>query len=306
MHFTDEVITSCRKKKSLLCVGLDPDPYRLPEIYKKSFSGLEGMAQAVLHFNYLVLKACSSYAVAVKPQLAYYELLGPQGLFILQKTVEEARRLGLLVILDGKRNDIGSTARAYARAYLGVVEDFQGKEEDLYKAHALTINPYFGSDGLLPFFEEAKRWGKGVFLLVKTSNPSSVEVQDQELKSGGTLAQYMATMVSSWGEETIGREGYSLLGAVVGATAGPVLTQLKKKMPGTLFLVPGVGTQGGRMEDLKGILDEEGLGALINVSRDILFTSREDATESMIQEEVEKRASFYQEGLWSLKEGVLY
>lgn len=304
MHFADEVLQSSREKKSLLCVGLDPDPQRLPMIFKDYCHDLEGMAQAVLDFNQLVIEAVSSHAVAVKPQLAYYELLGPKGLLVLQKTAEIACSKGLFVILDGKRNDIGSTARAYAKAYLGVVEDSHGRENHLYQAHALTINPYFGADGLLPFFEEAKRWGKGVFILVKTSNPSSAEIQDKELKRGGTIAHYLAEKVSSWGEETIGREGYSLLGAVVGATAGPILTQLRGLMPKALFLVPGIGAQGGKMDDLKGALDEEGLGALVNVSRDILFASKEDDTKNMIQQKIEERACYYREGLWSLKEGL--
>lgn len=300
MHFADEAISSCRKKKSLLCVGLDPAPERLPQLFKESQKGIEGMALAVSRFNQLVIEAVSPYAVAVKPQLAYYELLGPHGLSTLQETVKRAREEGLLVILDGKRNDIGSTAQAYARAYLGVVKDFQGREEELFGAQALTINPYFGSDGLSPFFEEARRWGKGLFILVKTSNPSSVELQDRELAAGGTIASYMAEKVASWGRETIGREGYSLFGAVVGATAGTTLTSLRQLMPETLLLVPGLGAQGGRLEDLRGALNQEGLGALVNVSRDILYSSRESSTEAMVQQRIEERTRYYKESLWAL------
>lgn len=304
MHFTDDLIAAMAKKKSRLCVGIDPNPERLPGVLKESFPpDLKGVIQAVSHFSDLVIEAVAPHAVAVKPQLAYFELLGPEGFILLQKVVKRAREAGLFVILDGKRNDIGSTARAYARAYLGTTQDFKGGHHHLYLAQALTVNPYFGSDGLTPFFDEARRWGKGIFILVKTSNPSSAQLQDLTLSNGETLALTLARKVRSWGEGYLGDTGYSLIGAVVGVQAHSVLLPLRELMPRTLFLVPGLGTQGGCFADLTGIFNDDGYGALVNVSRSILYAFEEGALLKDVQESIAEKALYYKEGLQALHEG---
>lgn len=303
MHFADDLIEAMIKKKSRLCVGLDPDPQRLPAAVKEKVSqDLEGVGEAVSSFLDLIIAAIAPHAVAVKPQLAYFELLGPQGLQLLKEKLQKAQEAGLMVILDGKRNDIGSTARAYAQAYLGTTQDFTGRECCHYFAQALTVNPFFGTDGLEPFFQEAHRYGKGVFILVKTSNPSSSELQDLILAGGETLSFHLAKKVHSWGQMYLGRRGYSCIGAVVGATAKSILLPLRQLMPQTIFLIPGLGAQGGRFADLTGVFSADGLGALVNVSRSILYSFEAHSSKKEIVEQIEDKARFYKEGLQSLHE----
>ena len=197
MHFAD-ALTEATKKKSPVCVGLDPKVDALPEGIKKDVSG-------VLAFNKGIIDAVKDTACCVKPQLAYYELLGWEGMKVFFETCEYAKKNGLLVIADGKRNDIGSTCEAYADAYLG-------KDSAI---DALTVNPYLGSDGIKPFMERCKKNGKGIFILVKTSNASSGELQDILISDGEEVYMRMAKLISEWGKEGIGESGYSNIGAVI-------------------------------------------------------------------------------------------
>ena len=216
---------------------------------------------------------------AVKVQIAFYEQYGAPGIEAFQKTLEYARAAGLLAVADAKRGDIGSTSRAYAAAFLGRAEVF-GQSLPVFDADALTINAYLGSDGVRPFLEEARARGKGVFVLVKTSNPSSGELQDLEVEGrppgrGKRLYELLAERVEVWGRELIGAHGYSSLGAVVGATYPREAAALRRLMPRTLFLVPGYGSQGGKAEDALPCFNPDGQGAIVHSARQVIFAYRE-------------------------------
>jgi orotidine-5'-phosphate decarboxylase len=206
---------------------------------------------------------------AVKFQSAFYEAYGPEGSAALHATVEHAKRKGLIVIFDGKRNDIGSTAEAYARAYLGKVP-VGGAFQPSWHADAMTINPYLGTDGVMPFVKIAAREHKGVFVLVRTSNGSAGEFQNL-VSQGQPLYRHVARKVMEWATGHQGDSGYNLVGAVVGATYPRELAELRDALPGILFLVPGYGTQGGTSADIAAAFDENGLGALINNSRGVTY-----------------------------------
>ena len=206
---------------------------------------------------------------AVKPQAAYYEMYGWQGVKALTETIAYAKAKGMFVITDGKRNDIGTTMEAYATAHLGAT-DVAGGSIEAFGADALTVNGYLGSDGIKPLAGICKERDKGIFVLVKTSNPSSGELQDMKLENGATVYEQMGRMCESWGEELMGKYGYSAVGAVVGATYPGQLAEMREKAPHTFFLVPGYGAQGGGAEDAKNAFDKNGLGAIINSSRGIM------------------------------------
>jgi orotidine-5'-phosphate decarboxylase len=208
-----------------------------------------------------LMDSLSDIIPAVKFQSAYYELLGPAGAITLQQSMAYAKSLGMAVILDAKRNDIGSTAKAYAEAYLGNTH---------YNADALTVNGYLGTDGIKPFVEICRNKGKGIFILVKTSNPSSGELQDLSLAGGMTVYEKMAQLVNGWGSDIIGEHGYSSIGAVAGATYPEELRQLRDIMPKAMLLVPGYGAQGGGAEDVKHGFDKKGNGAIVNSSRGLM------------------------------------
>ena len=206
---------------------------------------------------------------AIKPQAAYYEMYGWQGVKALCDTIAYAKSKGMFVITDGKRNDIGTTMEAYATAHLGTT-DVSGEQIDAFGADALTVNGYLGTDGIKPLASICSEKDKGIFVLVKTSNPSSGELQDMKLDTDETVYEHMGRMCESWGEELMGKYGYSAVGAVVGATYPEQLKEMRAKLPHTFFLVPGYGAQGGGAEDVKNAFDENGLGAIINSSRGIM------------------------------------
>ena len=274
MNFSDQLIAASKEKNSHVCVGLDPRIKRIPtKIFtalRKNFSdSQEVIKRAIISFNRDIIDAVKAEAAVVKIQLAFYEIYGAAGFEAAKKTAEYAKSQGLAVIIDGKRNDIGSTAKAYAQAYLGGGED---KYTDLSDSvSALTVNPYLGSDGIQPFIDVCKEGGKGSFVLVKTSNPSSGELQDLKLESDDTVYETVAKLVAEWGKELIGEEGYSSLGAVVAATYPEMIAQLREIMKNNYFLVPGFGAQGGGAEDIVNAFNDDGLGAVINSSRGINF-----------------------------------
>lgn len=266
-HFADRLGEAVQRKNSRLCVGLDPRLELLPPDLPGSGSV---PVKQIESFCFNICLAVQPYAVAVKPQAAYFELWGPEGLACLRRVMCFAQELGLLVILDAKRNDIGSTAEAYAQAYLGDVFGCGGRSR-LRPADAITVNAYLGYDGVAPFIHYAREAGAGVFVLVKTSNPSSGQLQDLRLEGGLTVYQHMADLVSQWGQQLIGESGYSAVGAVVGATYPQQLAELRQRMPHTPFLVPGYGHQGGTAEEAAAAFDAKGLGAVINASRSIIY-----------------------------------
>ena len=262
-----------------IVVGLDPMMSFVPEtIQKKAFDEydetLEGAAEAIWEYNKGLIDAICDLVPAVKPQIAMYEQFGIPGLTTFNRTVRYARSKGLIVIDDAKRGDIGSTSAAYATAHLGKVQIGSNKIA-AFDADLVTVNPYLGTDGVAPFVKVCEEEGKGIFVLVKTSNPSSGEFQDQ-LVDGRPLYELVGAMVEKWGESTRGDSGYSNVGAVVGATYPEMGRILREQMPHTCILVPGYGAQGGKGSDLGVFFDKDGLGAIVNSSRGIIAAWKQE------------------------------
>ena len=270
----DRLLEKIAKLQNPTVAGLDPKLSYLPDFLKESSFAkygktLEGAADALFAFNKGLIDALCDIVPAVKPQAAYYEMLGWQGVRALTETIRYAQSKGMYVITDGKRNDIGATMEAYAAAHLGVT-DIEGETAEAFGADALTVNGYLGSDGINPLLSVCGERDKGIFVLVKTSNPSSGELQDRVLDSGETIYRTVGNMCESWGEKLPGKYGYSGVGAVVGATYPAQLGELRNALPHTFFLVPGYGAQGGGAADVAPGFDENGLGAVVNSSRGIM------------------------------------
>ena len=274
----NKLISNIRKTNAPIVVGLDPMLNYIPEhIQKKSFAEfgetLEGAAEAIWQYNKGIVDATCDLIPAVKPQIAMYEQFGIPGLIAYKKTVEYCKAKDLVVIGDIKRGDIGSTSAAYAVGHLGQVQvgskKYAGFDEDF-----ATVNPYLGSDGVKPFMDVCKEEKKGIFVLVKTSNPSSGEFQDRVI-DGRPLYELVGEKVAQWGDELMG-DGYSYVGAVVGATYPEMGKVLRKIMPKTFILVPGYGAQGGKGADLVHFFNEDGLGAIVNSSRGIIAAYKQE------------------------------
>ena len=274
----EKLIANIKRTKAPIVVGLDPMLNYIPEhIQKKAFAEfgetLEGAAEAIWKYNKEIVDHTYDLIPAVKPQIAMYEQFGIEGLKAFKKTVDYCKEKGLVVIGDVKRGDIGSTSAAYATAHLGKVQvgckTYAAFDEDF-----ATVNPYLGSDGIKPFLEVCKEEKKGIFVLVKTSNPSSGEFQDR-LIDGKPLYELVGEKVAQWGEECMG-ESYSYVGAVVGATYPEMGKVLRKVMPKSYILVPGYGAQGGKGADLVHFFNEDGLGAIVNSSRGIIAAYKQE------------------------------
>ncbi|HZJ78136.1 MAG TPA: orotidine-5'-phosphate decarboxylase [Clostridia bacterium] len=278
----DRLIVAIAKKKNPTVAGLDPRLEFIPEYIKQeSFlkfgNTLEAASNAVFEFNKGLIDALFDIVPAIKPQCAYYEMYGWQGMRALFQTIEYAKSKGMFVITDGKRNDIGSTMQAYSNAHLGKI-NVNGESIHPFNADALTVNGYLGSDGINPLLDICNEFDKGIFVLCKTSNPSSGELQDK-LIDGTPVYRVMGDMCEKWGESSKGKYGYSSVGAVVGATYPEQLTDLRKSLPHTFFLVPGYGAQGGNASDIAGAFDENGLGAIVNSSRAIMCAYKKADTD---------------------------
>ena len=276
----NKLIAKIQKTGAPIVVGLDPMLSYIPEhIQKKAFAEygetLEGAAEAIWQFNKEIVDKTYDLIPAVKPQIAMYEQFGIEGLKAYKKTVDYCKSKDLVVIGDIKRGDIGSTSAAYAVGHLGKVQvgskTYAGFDEDF-----ATVNPYLGSDGVKPFIDVCKQENKGLFILVKTSNPSSGEFQDQKI-DGKPLYELVGEKVAQWGEEHMGESGYSYVGAVVGATYPEQGEILRKVMPKSFILVPGYGAQGGKGKDLVHFFNEDGLGAIVNSSRGIIAAYKQEA-----------------------------
>ena len=274
----NKLISNIRKTNAPIVVGLDPMLNYIPEhIQKKAFAEfgetLEGAAEAIWQYNKGIVDATCDLIPAVKPQIAMYEQFGIPGLIAYKKTVEYCKAKDLVVIGDIKRGDIGSTSAAYAVGHLGQVQvgskKYAGFDEDF-----ATVNPYLGSDGVKPFMDVCKEEKKGIFVLVKTSNPSSGEFQDRVI-DGRPLYELVGEKVAQWGDELMG-DGYSYVGAVEGATYPEMGKVLRKIMPKTFILVPGYGAQGGKGADLVHFFNEDGLGAIVNSSRGIIAAYKQE------------------------------
>ncbi len=269
----DRLIAGIRQKQNPTVAGLDPKLDYIPQhirraAFEEHGATLQGAAQALLTFNKALIDAMCDVVPAVKPQAAYYELYGWPGVKALADTIAYAKSRGLFVITDGKRNDIGSTMEAYAAAHLGTT-DIEGQPVAAFGADALTVNGYLGTDGIKPLLDVCKAQDAGIFVLAKTSNPSSGELQDK-LRDGKPVYRHMGEMCEQWGQALPGQYGYSGVGAVVGATYPDQLKELRKALPHTFFLVPGYGAQGGGAADVVAAFDKNGLGAVINASRSIM------------------------------------
>lgn len=278
----NKLISNIKKTNAPIVVGLDPMLSYIPEhVQKKAFAEygetLEGAAEAIWQFNKEIIDKTYDIIPAVKPQIAMYEQFGIPGLVAFDRTVKYAKEKNLVVIGDVKRGDIGSTSAAYATAHLGRVnvgsKTFAAFDEDF-----ATVNPYLGSDGIKPFIDVCREEKKGIFILVKTSNPSSGEFQDRII-DGRPLYEWVGEKVNEWGADCMG-DGYSYVGAVVGATYPEMGRALRKIMPKSFILVPGYGAQGGKGADLVDFFNEDGLGAIVNSSRGIIAAYKNAKYES--------------------------
>lgn len=265
-NFGDRLAAAVRRRGNPVLVGLDPRYEQLPEGLKVAAEAASWSerASAYLTFCQGVIDVVADLVPAVKPQAAFFEALGPSGTSALGQVMEYARSKGLLVILDGKRNDIGSTATAYAEGYLGA------PPASAWGADAITVSPYLGEDSLEPFVDVARQRGAGLFVLVKTSNPGGGMFQDL-VADGRPIYRHVAAYVQGVAEQTAGQCGYGIAGAVVGATYPEQTIELRAEMPNTWFLVPGYGSQGAGARDVAGAFDQHGLGAIVNNSRGIIF-----------------------------------
>ena len=278
-----KLIEKIKQTNAPICVGLDPlishiPDYILDEKIKKYGKSTKAVAEAFYDFNMAIIDKTFDLIPAVKPQIAMYEEFGIEGMIAYKNTVDYAKSKGLLVIGDAKRGDIGSTSLAYAKAHIGVSE-ILGEKLSGFDTDFVTVNPYLGTDGIKPFIDVCNSEDKGIFVLVKTSNPSSGEFQDRQI-DGTPLYEFVAKKTCEWGELSMDGE-YSNVGAVVGATYPKMSAILREKMPHTFFLVPGYGAQGATAEDLKPCFNKDGLGAIVNSSRGIIAAYKQEKYASL-------------------------
>lgn len=285
----DKLIEKIVDLQNPTCVGLDTSFSYLPEDMRNGISSFDDAAEAIAEFNMNVIDKVCDVVPSVKVQIAYYEMYGHAGLQAFEYTVNYAKGRGLIVIADCKRNDIGSTAGCYSSAYLGKT-DVNGKLLRAFAADMLTVNGYLGYDGIKPFVNDIKAYDKSIFALVKTSNPSSGEFQNLKLDNGQYVYEKMGELVSEWGKDSIGKYGYSEVGAVVGATHPEEAERLRAQLPHTFFLIPGYGAQGGSAEMLKVCFDKNGLGGVVNSSRGIICAYRDQRYSGMNYAEAARAA----------------
>lgn len=278
MPFGERLLAACEAKQSAVVVGLDPRLDELPDAFKAAAVRAHGPTDAAIGaalrgFHRALIPAVAPHAVAVKIQAAFYELYGAVGIGALEDALRCAREHGLLAIVDGKRNDIGSTAVAYADAYLGEVPRWGRSGPGPLRADALTVSPYPGEEGIRPFIERCQAHGTGLFVLLRTSNPGSSDIQEalvvRERGDPRPLYERVAHLIRRWGEGTAGAGGYASVGAVVGVTQPDVAVAMREALPGVWFLLPGYGAQGGGPAEAVGAFDPKGYGALVSASRHI-------------------------------------
>ena len=285
----DILIEKIEQMENPTAVGLDTAFDYLPDDLRAGVADFRGAADAIVAFNKAIIDKVADIVPCVKVQIAYYEMYGTEGLCAFLETVRYAKEKGLIVITDAKRNDIGATAECYAKAFLGETTvgtaGFHAFDSDF-----LTVNAYLGSDGIKPFLGWMEKRDRGIFVLVKTSNPSGAELQDQRLESGKTVYEYMGSLVEEWGRASVGKYGYSAVGAVVGATHPKQAEILRREMPHTFFLIPGYGAQGGTADDLKVCFDRAGRGGIVNSSRGILCAYRKEKYAGLRFDEAARQA----------------
>lgn len=275
----DALLEGIARTQNPTVAGLDPKLDFIPDYIKqKAFSEygetLKGAAESIFEYNKGLIDALCEIVPAVKPQAAYYEMYGTEGVIALRRTQDYAHEKGMYVITDGKRNDIGTTMEAYAVAHLGKVK-VGNNEYCPFAGDALTVNGYLGTDGIKPLIDVCNKYDKGIFVLAKTSNPSSGELQDK-LIDGMPVYEMMGRMCENWGKELMGKYGYSGVGIVAGATYPEQIAELRSKLPETFFLIPGYGAQGASAKDISAAFDKNGLGGIVNSSRGIMCAYKKE------------------------------
>lgn len=280
MHIIDRLIEKTIETKNPSVIGLDPDISKIPRCYKESATPHENplavASDVIYRFNCDIIDIVAELVPAVKPQMAFYEKYGSYGVAAFEKTVRYAKEKGLIVIEDAKRNDIGNTAKAYADGHLGTVEAINGSFVPAFDVDFLTVTPFLGSESINPFVDVSKKHNKGIFVLIKTSNTSSGEIQDVISENKMSISENLAKYVAEITEGTEGESGYSPIGAVVGATYPDEAASLRKIMPKNYFLVPGYGVQGGGAKDILPCFNSDGFGAIVNSSRGVLYMHMSD------------------------------
>ena len=288
--FIDELIEKINEKNNPTVVGLDPKIDYVPsfikeEMFEKYGVNLKAVAEAILKFNKILIDSVYDIVPAVKPQLAYYEMYGVEGVRVFYETCKYAKQKGLICIADGKRNDIGTTAEAYSSAFIGSTKIDDNNQEAAFNVDALTVNPYLGVDGIKPFVNDCAKFGKGIFVLVKTSNKSSGQLQDLLTQEGKSIYEKVAEYVNEWGSNVIGKYGYSSVGAVVGATYPNQAKILRKILKSAYILVPGYGAQGGTARDVAHSFNSDGQGAIVNASRSIMCAYKDEQWKGIYTED---------------------
>ena len=291
MNAIDRLIKKIKETNNPTVMGLDPRYEMIPKCVTDKYpKDLEGAAKAIIEYNKALIDATYDIIPAIKPQIAFYEMFGIPGMKAFFDTCKYAREKGMIVIADVKRGDIGSTAQGYSNAFLGKTPIGE-KEESIYDVDFVTVNPYMGTDCVKPFIEDCKKYNKGIFILVKTSNPSSGELQDLKLENGKEVYMQVAELVEKWGEDIIGECGYSSIAAVVGATYPEQLEKIRKVAPHTYFLIPGYGAQGGKAGDIALGFDSNGLGGIVNASRSLMCAYKSDRWKDIYIEEEYAKAT---------------
>ncbi len=284
MNAIDRLINKIKETNNPTVIGLDPRYELLPKcVLEKYPDTLEGVSQAIVEYNKALIDETYDVIPAVKPQIAFYEMFGIPGIKAFEETCKYAKQKEMLVIADIKRGDIGSTAQGYSNAYLGKTKIGE-KEESIFDVDFVTVNPYMGTDCVKPFIEDCKKYDKGIFILVKTSNPSSGELQDVKLENGEEVYVKVAKLVEEWGKELRGEYGYSSIAAVVGATYPKQLKEIREIAPHTYFLIPGYGAQGGKAEDIALGFDKNGLGGIVNASRSLMCAYKSEFWKDKFEE----------------------
>ncbi len=284
-NLMDRLIEKIKQMNNPTVIGVDTRYELVPDCVKNKYSkDINGMCKAMLEYSKALIDATYDIIPAVKLQSAYFEMYGIEGIKLYKEMIDYCKSKEMIVMADVKRGDIGSTSSGYSRAYLGK-NLINEKEESIFDVDFATVNPYMGSDCVNPFVEDCKKYDKGIFVLVKTSNKSSGEIQDLKTEDGEEVYKKVARLVNSWGEELIGENGYSNVSAVVGATYPKQLEELRELMPHAYFLIPGYGAQGGKAEDIALGFDENGLGGIVNATRSLMCAYKSERWQKEFSEE---------------------
>ena len=283
-NIMDKLIEKIKQCNNPTVIGVDTRYDLVPECVKNKYTkDIKGMCQAMMEYNKSLIDATSDIIPAVKLQSAYFEMYGVEGIKMYQEMIDYCKSKEMIVMADVKRGDIGSTSSGYSKAYLGrnIINE---KEEPIFDVDYATVNPYMGSDCVSPFIEDCKKYDKGIFILVKTSNRSSSELQDIKAEDGEEIYKKVAKLVNTWGQDLIGEYGYSSISAVVGATHPKQLKELRELMPHAFFLIPGYGAQGGKAEDIALGFDKNGLGGIVNATRSLMCAYKSEQWKERFKE----------------------